>query len=191
MTAQLQRFAAAPATIHITFCGVCTEQTESQCQGEEKTEHVLLQQQEQRTLCRTEPNIQRSMIYPTFLAGEIDDNAALSAQQSRSRGCLEQREALHTLQLRKFPFFVVVRVTVAPTVLLSCFYRGATAPQFTDSNGVAHSCEDRKCGAAGQRSNHGRVRGRDAAEIPCGDGSFSGFAECCGHRCPPCKIGRA
>ena len=48
-----------------------------------------------------------------------------------------------------------------------------------------------KCGAAGQRSDHSRVWGRDAAEIARGDGSFGGFAECCGHRRPPSKIGRA
>ena len=29
--------------------------------------------------------------------------------------------------------------------------------------------------AAGQRSDHGRVRGRDAAEIPRGDRSFGGL----------------
>ena len=36
--------------------------------------------------------------------------------------------------------------------------------------------------------DHGRVRGRDAPEIPHGDGSFGGFAQCCGYYRPPCKL---
>ena len=52
----------------------------------------------------------------------------------------------------------------------------------TSRAGVPH------CSPAGQRFNYGCVRGRDATEIPRGDGSFGGFAECCGHRCPPWKL---
>jgi hypothetical protein len=44
-----------------------------------------------------------------------------------------------------------------------------------------------QCGAAGRGFDHGRVRARPAAILR-GDGSFGGFAQCCGYIVPHAKL---